>query len=91
MQTKQLLTDESTATPRCLHAVDLKDPMAVIGTVFWGTSMNACCLGISVVFRMVVFTPGVRQPFLAVQAAQLMSETNWWRPRATPLDIMAAM
>jgi hypothetical protein len=33
MQTKQLLTDESTATPRCLHAVDLKDPMAVIGTI----------------------------------------------------------
>ncbi|CAK9237394.1 unnamed protein product [Sphagnum troendelagicum] len=89
MQTKQLLTDESTATPRCLHAVDLKDPMAVVGTVFRGTSMNVCCLGISVV--LVGFTPGVRLPFLAVQAAQLMSETNWWRPRATPLDIMAAM
>lgn len=66
MQTKQLLTDESTATPRCLHAIDLEDPMAVIGTVFRGTSMNVCCLGISVVLRRVVFTPGVRQPSAVV-------------------------
>jgi hypothetical protein len=34
MQSKQLLTDESTTTRHCLQAVDLMDPMAVIGTVF---------------------------------------------------------
>jgi hypothetical protein len=66
MQSKQLLTDESTATRHCLHAVDLKDPMAVIGTVFRSTSMNVCYLGISVDLRMVVFTPGVRQPSAVV-------------------------
>jgi hypothetical protein len=54
--------------------------------------MNVCWLGIPVDLRILVFTLGVRQPSgVVLGRSSRPSETNWWRPRATPLDIMAAM